>query len=61
MGVQEIVDLFGVSRTRVQQLTRRDDFPAPLAELAQGRVWVAADVRAWAASKGRLISDDEPA
>jgi predicted DNA-binding transcriptional regulator AlpA len=61
MGVQEICDLFGVSRTRVQQLTKREDFPVPLAELALGRVWDGAAVRAWATAKGRLISDDEPA
>jgi prophage regulatory protein len=60
MGVQEIGDLFGVSRTRVQQLTARDDFPRPLAELAQGRVWDAAAVRAWAEARGRLTRDDEP-
>ncbi len=60
MGVQEIGDLLGVSRTRVQQLTARDDFPTPLAELAQGRVWNGTDVRRWAESKGRLSSDDEP-
>jgi predicted DNA-binding transcriptional regulator AlpA len=59
MGPQEIGDLLGVSRQRVYQLTGRVDFPAPLAELAQGRVWDGTTVRAWAQKHGRLLADDE--
>ena len=45
VGTQEIqVRLGGVSRQRVYQLTRRADFPQPIAELAQGSVWLAEDV-----------------
>jgi prophage regulatory protein len=48
LGVSEIrVRLGGVSRQRVDQLTRRSHFPPPYAELAQGRVWIASAVDAW--------------
>lgn len=50
-------DLLGVSRQRVYQLTARPDFPHPVAELAQGRVWDGAAVRAWANDQGRLLDD----
>ncbi len=48
MGAHEIrVRLGGLSRQRVYFLTRRPDFPAPVAELGQGLVWLADDVEAW--------------
>jgi prophage regulatory protein len=52
VGTQEIrVRLGGVSRQRVYQLTRRADFSQPVAELAQGSVWLAEDVDRWIASR----------
>lgn len=59
MGAQEIGDLLGVSRQRVNQLAALPDFPAPLATLAQGRVWDGDEVIKWAKSKGRLAGDDD--
>ena len=58
VGVTEVAGLLGVSRQRVTQLDRDlDDFPRPLARLAAGPVWVAAEVRAfehrWARRPGR--------
>jgi prophage regulatory protein len=48
MGAHEIrVRLGGVSRQRTYQITSRADFPEPLAELEQGKVWRAEDVEAW--------------
>lgn len=58
VGAQEIARMFGVSRQRVSQLTSRPDFPAPTVRLAMGKVWVTADVLAWARSKGRTIHED---
>lgn len=54
MGSAEIGTLFGISRQRVQQIIGRPDFPKPLADLAMGKVWDAADVRAWGLKVGRL-------
>lgn len=48
MGGHEIrVRLGGISRQRVYQITRRPDFPTPVADLGQGKVWLADDVSAW--------------
>jgi hypothetical protein len=43
-----------VSRQRVDQLARREDFPAPEVELASGRVWEREAVEKWAKATGRL-------
>ena len=49
MGSHEIRIRFGgISRQRIYQLTDRRDFPAPVAQLACGRVWLAEDVEGWA-------------
>lgn len=51
IGAHEIrIRLGGVSRQRVYQITNRPDFPKPLADLAQGKVWLADDIDAWIAS-----------
>ncbi|MEU4425781.1 DNA-binding protein [Actinoplanes sp. NPDC024001] len=50
MGAREIQVRIGrISRQRVYQLATRPDFPAPVADLAQGKVWLADDVEAWLA------------
>ena len=48
MGVSEIAKRLGVSRQRASQLTQEyEDFPEPVSELAQGRVWRSDDIEAW--------------
>ncbi len=54
MSTPEIAELLGVSRQRVDQLTRTDEFPPPAAELAIGRVWERSAIEAWARTTGRL-------
>ena len=56
VGARELEDLFGVSRQRVQQLATRTDFPAPVAVLAMGKVWLQADVLAWASASNRRVN-----
>lgn len=59
VGSAEIGRMLGdISRQRVQQLIKRDDFPAPEAELDMGKVWKREAVEAWAQSHGRLIRQD---
>lgn len=49
MGVHEIAEMLGVTRQRVDQLSRTDDdFPEPADTLHSGRVWLRADIEAWA-------------
>lgn len=48
VGAHEIRMLLGgVSRQRAYQITSRADFPQPVADLAQGKVWLADDVDGW--------------
>lgn len=39
VGVSEIAAILGTTRNRAWQVTKKVDFPAPLAELAGGPVW----------------------
>jgi len=54
VSTKEIAALLGVSRQRVDQLTRIEGFPAPAAELAIGRVWKRTDIERWARKAGRM-------
>jgi prophage regulatory protein len=47
MGAAEIQARLRISRQRTYQLVNRRDFPPPIAVLAMGQVWDAADVEAW--------------
>lgn len=51
---REAADLLGVSRQRVHQLVaQHPDFPAPVAKLACGSIWLLADVEAFARTWSR--------
>lgn len=54
VGVAEIADMLGVTRTRVSQLASTAGFPDPVARLAAGPVWHRVDVEKWAEMTGRL-------
>ncbi len=58
VGVAEIAELLGMSRQRVHQLAKRDDFPRPIAVLSAGAVWERRDVEKWARQTGRLGTDE---
>lgn len=51
MSRPEIAELLGVSDARVRQLDAAGQLPTPVAELRIGRVWLAADIEAWAAAR----------
>jgi predicted DNA-binding transcriptional regulator AlpA len=46
-GLAEVAALLGVSKRTATRYTNRDDFPAPLARLAAGPIWLEDDVRKW--------------
>lgn len=52
-GLHEIAEHYAIRRQLAAKWTTHSAFPAPLAELAQGRVWDAADVVAWGDAHGR--------
>jgi hypothetical protein len=56
VGVFEIASMLGVSRQRVDQLSRADAaFPDPVAELHAGRIWRLDDIVRWANLSGRKL------
>jgi hypothetical protein len=59
LGVTELASEIGVSRQRVSELRTREDFPAPVAELAAGPVWASSSLRrflaTWERKPGRPL------
>ena len=53
----EIAELLGLSRQRVDKLSRGERFPAPVADLAIGRVWSRVAIVDWARQTGRLPAE----
>lgn len=49
MGLGEVAIALGVTPKVAYRITNRPGFPRPCAWLSLGRVWRAAEVRAWAA------------
>lgn len=47
VGPGEIAEMVGLSRQRVDQLSRQRDFPEPWAELKTGRVWKDSEIEEW--------------
>jgi hypothetical protein len=59
LGISELQRRFGGrSRQRIDQLTRRSDFPGPCAALVNGRVWLGADVEAWIRAHRPELSEE---
>ena len=55
MGLHEIAHLAGVSPQAVSNwVTRKDQFPKPLAQLASGPVWDGAAIRSWLAQESLI-------
>jgi prophage regulatory protein len=50
VGIKEVAEMIGVSRTRADQLSRRPNFPEPKVRHARVRLWAEADVQAWIAA-----------
>jgi predicted DNA-binding transcriptional regulator AlpA len=48
VGVAEVAEMLGTSRTQAGRWTRRPDFPEPIARLRATPVWLADDVKEWA-------------
>ncbi len=47
--------MLGVGKARAAHLVTDPDFPRPVAHLSVGKVWLYADVKAWALQVGRAV------
>jgi predicted DNA-binding transcriptional regulator AlpA len=55
LGCHEVAALLGISRQRVDKISRTDEFfPSPIADLAAGRIWKRDDIFQWATRTGRI-------
>jgi predicted DNA-binding transcriptional regulator AlpA len=55
VGTPEIAEMLGVSRQRVDALSRQVGFPEPAAKISLGRIWLRSDIEEWAHSIGREL------
>lgn len=55
VAAAEIAAMLRLGRTRVHMLINDPDFPAPIAELHVGKIWLYADVQRYAAAVGRPV------
>jgi predicted DNA-binding transcriptional regulator AlpA len=53
VGAAEVAQMLNVSRQQVHRLSRREDFPDPVAVLQAGKIWRRRDVERWAATHPR--------
>lgn len=59
LGAHEIHQLLGgISRQRAYQITRKRDFPAPVAILACGKVWDGHQVERWIRVNRPPVTDE---
>lgn len=59
IGLSEVAELLGVSKTTAAQYTNRPDFP-PARKLARGRLWDSDAVKAWDAATRPLPAGRPP-
>jgi predicted DNA-binding transcriptional regulator AlpA len=52
-GIKEIATYYDISPQLAYKWSRRHDFPAPLATLAQGNVWDLDEIERWGTRHGR--------
>jgi prophage regulatory protein len=55
VAVAEVAQMLDVGKARAHQLVLTPDFPAPVAKLSVGKLWLRSDVQAWARQMGRTV------
>jgi len=55
LAMAELVNILGLSRSRVVQLLETDEFPDQIATLTVGRIWATKDIEAYARKTGRQL------
>jgi predicted DNA-binding transcriptional regulator AlpA len=61
MAMAELTRALGLSASRVHQIVGGDPtFPAPVATLRVGKIWLAADVEEWMRRTGRAAPSPGP-
>ena len=50
-GMNEVIAILGVSKQRAYELVKKPAFPAPVARLKAGPIWLAKTIEQYAASR----------
>ncbi len=53
VGLTEAAGLMSISKQRLSQLSVRQDFPSPVAELKCGKIWLKEDILKFDSSRSR--------
>ena len=53
VGIKEIANYYEISSQLAYKWSRRREFPTPVANLAQGKVWNLDEIESWGARNGR--------
>ncbi len=62
LALGELIELLGLSKTRVRQLIAAGQLPPPIATLGVGKIWATPDIVEWCARTGRAAHElTEPA
>jgi len=56
VALAELTQMLGVTKTRAMQVSRKPNFPAPLAELSVGRIWSYDAVVEFCEATGRRVN-----
>jgi hypothetical protein len=60
VALAELTQMLGVTKNRAMQVSKKSDFPAPVAELSVGRVWSYEAVVEFCESTGRKVHPLKP-
>ena len=55
LALGELIQVLGLSKTRVRQLISAGELPPPIATLGVGKIWSTQDVVAWCERTGRVV------
>lgn len=59
MGIAEIAERLGVTKSRADQIIREKSFPDPASRLRMGLIWETSDVEGWIARHRPQLADPD--
>lgn len=59
MGISEIAERLGVTKSRADQISRERGFPEPAARLRMGIIWQTSDVERWIAKHRPQLNEHD--
>ena len=55
LALAELMEVVGLSKTRVRELISQGRFPEPIAVLGVGKIWATSDLVEWCERTGRVV------